>query len=920
MVLNVFMTRNLFAFFLFTYVLVCAEEEIAPYLSSECDALSLIDGVVNAHNGKFVQIDRDIEIRGSDPLDLTRYYDGGHEYRGVYGYSVGLGYPLELRFSPKDKKRNLCVDNHRLGAKIICSVTKSKGSKETWYSGGVDPDFFELGYINNCQAQLNGEPALYSMKVEGNLSYFDVYPGDGSKRHYQHYNSKNKVNYYRLVHEERPNGNRRYYEYRSGDSLQLSKIRTTNNNGNLTLNWITFSYEPGKMRAEASNGQKVSYDFQNGTRTIVQANPHNPLDIGFVIVPMALLTKVAGPHLSDIEYTLSPTKYAYTTYYALEKITNPEGRHLSAAYNSHEEIKHLYVSGEENPIYTFDYHSKHTDVENAIGANRRYSFKKRRPVGVREDHRCSLYQWNKIGQLVEETISDHSEKEHAKKKYQYDKNGNISSITVYGAITNKDAADCYTISYTHSDDGRNLLLKEHHNKEIEYRFSYHPNTHLPASKLTVVNGQIVERKFYEYDQNAILISKMIDDGSHSDCNNLENVTYRKITEIEPQLNPSLPGFTLPHIIRECYQEPVTGQRHLLNRKECIYSHGDLLTEEKIYDSQNIHHFSRTWKYNEKRELISETNALGETTVYSYDANGNRIFEEKVGSGKKVHKVYNAANRLIEEREEHPHITLSTHHTYDPIGNKTSTTDSFGQTTTYQYDKISREVNRTDPLGFSEHKQYDIQGNVTHVADKDGYTTITSYNLYGAPLEIHYPDGTHKCNSYNLRGHLIGERNRDGTQVSHQVDSQGRPLVSTTYGPDGSALKTTQNIYKGDNLITEIDAMGRGTYYQYDGAGRQIAKIEGSIITRYSYDTLGRLSKTTKGDRVDIKEYDLLDRVIEERTEDFSGTIYSKVQYVYDIHGNRQTKREYADRQNYSETTTLYNSENLPIKEIDACSQ
>ena len=181
MVLNVFMTRNLLAFFLFTYVLVCAEEEIAPYLSSECDALSLIDGVVNAHNGKFVQIDRDIEIRGSDPLDLTRYYDGGHQYRGVYGYSVGLGYPLELRFSPKDKKRNLCVDNHRLGAKIICSVTKSKGSKETWYSGGVDPDFFELGYINNCQAQLNGEPALCSMKVEGNLSYFDVYPGDVAK-------------------------------------------------------------------------------------------------------------------------------------------------------------------------------------------------------------------------------------------------------------------------------------------------------------------------------------------------------------------------------------------------------------------------------------------------------------------------------------------------------------------------------------------------------------------------------------------------------------------------------------------------------------------------------------------------------------------------------------------------------------------
>ena len=96
-------------------------------------------------------------------------------------------------------------------------------------------------------------------------------------------------------------------------------------------------------------------------------------------------------------------------------------------------------------------------------------------------------------------------------------------------------------------------------------------------------------------------------------------------------------------------------------------------------------------------------------------------------------------------------------------------------------------------------------------------------------------------------------------------------------------------------------MSRGTYYEYDGAGRQTAKIEGDIITRYSYDTLGRLSKTAKGERVDITEYDLLDRVIEERTEDFFGTIYSKVQYSYDINGNRQTKREFADSQNYSET-------------------
>jgi hypothetical protein len=239
--------KILLTFFLFIFALVCAEEEITPYLSSECDSLSLVDGVVNTYNGKFVQIDRDIEIKGSDPLHLIRFYDGGHNYRGEYGYGVGFGYPLELIFNPKKKKKNLSVDNHRMGAKIVCTVFKSKGKREEWYSGNVDPDFFELGYINNCQAQLSGEPSLCLMEVEGNQNYFDVYPGDGSRRHYQHYRSKKTVNYYRLVLEERPNGNRRHYEYHSGNSLHLKKIKTTNSSGSLTFNWISFSYENGTI-------------------------------------------------------------------------------------------------------------------------------------------------------------------------------------------------------------------------------------------------------------------------------------------------------------------------------------------------------------------------------------------------------------------------------------------------------------------------------------------------------------------------------------------------------------------------------------------------------------------------------------------------------------------------------------------------
>jgi hypothetical protein len=48
------------------------------------DTLALIDGVINAYNGKLVQIDQDIKIQGSDPLEMTRFYDGGHPH----GYEI----------------------------------------------------------------------------------------------------------------------------------------------------------------------------------------------------------------------------------------------------------------------------------------------------------------------------------------------------------------------------------------------------------------------------------------------------------------------------------------------------------------------------------------------------------------------------------------------------------------------------------------------------------------------------------------------------------------------------------------------------------------------------------------------------------------------------------------------------------------
>src|SRR5262249_25700021 len=151
-----------------------------------------------------------------------------------------------------------------------------------------------------------------------------------------------------------------------------------------------------------------------------------------------------------------------------------------------------------------------------------------------------------------------------------------------GCLTQKNSQDTVVTRYTYAKDN-NVILTENHNDEVEYAYSYHPGTTLLASKLTLVSKQILEREFYTYDKNGILICKIVDDGCKTGRDDLEQVSYRLITGIESYVNPNLPGMTLPHFIREVYLDPQTGQKHLLRKIERLYTQGDLLAEEKVFD-------------------------------------------------------------------------------------------------------------------------------------------------------------------------------------------------------------------------------------------------------------------------------------------------------------------------------------------------
>ncbi|HRD56232.1 MAG TPA: RHS repeat-associated core domain-containing protein [Parachlamydiaceae bacterium] len=899
----------LFILLLFSHVL-SAEQAITAYLTSEQDSLLLVEGVVNAKNGKLVQIDKDIEIQGSENLELIRYYDGGHHFSSVNGYGVGVSFPLIVTFDTLAKKQNLFVAA-RDGCYIPFTVAK-QGRK---YFGKVDADFLKSGYTNCCEALLKGGTDILAMSVEGFSNHFFVNLGNGGYRLYEYFDSMAHYRYYRLVKEGRPNGNVRHFEYDLKYLSMPKRVQTLNRDQSLVLNWMEFNYSELENHVKASNGEAAKYQFEKKKGTAKWTNKIG--EVEKYKYSAKVLKQVSGNHLLLTKYDAISKSHFENSIFSTKNVKRPDGRSLTVDYDKKERIQALFLSGVKKPLYTFDYHKNHTLVKNALGVVKRYDFDKERLVKLTEVHRTHHYQWSEKGQLLAYEIKDNQKNSVRKKEYSYDSFGNITETKVFANIWQKGSQDCYSIYYTYSQDGKNLLLSENHNHKQEFTYTYLANTNLIERKLTFADGGFVEREFYQYDINGIQIQKIVDDGARPEIEDLTNVTYRLVTDIEPQLNPNLPGMTLPRLIKESYVDLKTRQKHLIKMVEKFYAEGDLVAEEKTYDANGIYCYSKFFEYNEKKQLIAETNPLGQKTVYQYDESGNKIYQEMLQSNKKIRYVYDQTNHLTQEIEEHPDVTLTTSHVYDAMSRRLATTNCFGQTTSYQYDAAGRETSNTNPYGQREQKEYDAENNVIKRVDRDGHSIHTTYNLYKKPLEIIYPDGSTERFSYNLQGHLIQQWERDGQSTAYDVDYKGRYKASRTYAPDGSFVKETKAVYKGNNFIAEIDAMGNTTYYSYDGANRLVAKTKQDQTTSYEYDALGNLFKTIVSDIVEVKLYDFLNRAIEERTENLSGTIYKKEEFAYDIHGNQTSVKAYQSADHYSETKTLFNSRNEPVQIIDA---
>ncbi len=945
---------------------LCFSEENQTFpdmrLGANSEPLTSVYNCVNVVTGDFFLSDNALQVNAVVPLRYNRSYDTGDGRENPpQGRGFGTELPLkihgivpyktvqnvsECKISIEEQEGASVIYKGRMGSGFTQAVAESTSLNKHGYTNyatagipGCDCikkrtiDF--TGYVfNGHRYDQNGE--LYrANEILGGTCQLKL--GSGGLRTY--YNKPGYQQSWRLNEERLPNGHRIFYEYdQHGD---LSRMRATNPSGTLTFSTIDIN----NGRITSSDGQTLQYDMHILKCHYKDQNP-STLFVKSITSPDGVTC--------HLHYNYVEKKGGKGRWRKLLRIDDPDRTRLQINYGEIKVSQLLAPAGQGNalvPIASFAYAPAHTDVYDALGARTTYHFtpeKRITAIWRMIKHQvlsktCFFWETNEPhqGYLLAKGVATADDRFLYCSVATYDR-GNIVQDDLYGNLTGNappsfklngnhrpnEPTECFSRYITYSTDGFNLALHEQTSDGLLTDYSYLPNTNLVTSILNGNSSGYYHREFRSYSNDHLLTETIVDDGISANPNDLTGVTSRTFTAITPRLEGPAIGF--PKTTIEGYIDLQTGDRKQLKRIEHEYNNQNLLTRQIVYDAEDIFAYSLQFAYDAKRNLVEQTDALGQVVRMRYDIYNNKIEEEHLNSGFRTTFTYDAVNRLIKTEEHHSDGThLAIHYAYDLVGNKISETDRYGNLTRFQYDTLGNQIAVIYPEteGRAEQqrtvrKEYNQLDQLTAVIDQNGNRTTTTYNVRGQPVCICYPDGSEERNQYHLNGTVEKKWEKEGLCHHYIYDGCNRVVETQTSDTNGKLQYRTFRRYRGAQLISETDPMGVETKYAYDGAGRKVLEVKGNQKTTYSYDSLGRLSITKQwsgeSDYIaQIQCYDTLDRFIELRTEDAYGTVFSKETYAYDRLGNQTLTTTYDSESTYAVTQTHFNSQGQATEQVDA---
>jgi YD repeat-containing protein len=258
---------------------------------------------------------------------------------------------------------------------------------------------------------------------------------------------------------------------------------------------------------------------------------------------------------------------------------------------------------------------------------------------------------------------------------------------------------------------------------------------------------------------------------------------------------------------------------------------DKLDLVRVVDRLN---FTNTFVYDNVRNKIAETNALGRATIYNY-CNCGSLDSIRDAAGNYTHFYYNIAGWLTNTTYADGY---SVSREYDRLGRLTAIYDGTGHGTTNWYNNQGLLYAVSNSFGLVSLSVFDDEDRATNHTDANSVTISSTFDNLGRTLTRSYPDGGVEKFGYSARG-LVTYTNQLNFGTLYTYDEARRKV-----GETNANNEITQFHYDSSgNLIQLTDAKNQNTLWNYDQYSRVTNKVDnlGTNIFKYAYDGDNRLT-------------------------------------------------------------------------------
>jgi RHS repeat-associated protein len=222
-------------------------------------------------------------------------------------------------------------------------------------------------------------------------------------------------------------------------------------------------------------------------------------------------------------------------------------------------------------------------------------------------------------------------------------------------------------------------------------------------------------------------------------------------------------------------------------------------------------------------------------------------------------TYDATGRLEQTTEKQGTEIITTTHTFDVMGRRTSTTitgiATVGSvTTSTAYNLAARTITTTHEGGAVTTSELDSLGRVTRRVTETGSSPIEERYAYDlAGNQVFATDLlSASASAYDAHGRAVATRAADGTLATTAYDEWSRPTTVKTLTDDASATVAESSFAytpagRLTSTTTKVDAgLERTTAFAWDGGGRTTRTATNGRASAAAFDLAGRMTTHAAG--------------------------------------------------------------------------